>query len=200
MDLSLKERRTLCRYKLSEVKSSLKKAEMELKELQEDTKINKQLNELLSNYISYTVQSKTDFIKQITNKAINYVIPESNLSFDIESTTKNNNIMFKSVIYVNGVAGDINTYGGGVIAMVSFMLRVSFIIMSGRPKYLFLDESLNHLSKQYQDKMSQLIKYICDEYGFTILLVTHQEAFSLAADKNINLNKVGNYISYEDKN
>jgi glutamate synthase domain-containing protein 3 len=98
MDLSLKERRTLCRYKLSEVKSSLKKAEMELKELQEDTKINKQLNELLSNYISYTVQSKTDFIKQITNKAINYVIPESNLSFDIfPSLTKSNNGFINSL-------------------------------------------------------------------------------------------------------
>ena len=77
----------------------------------------------------------------------------------------------------------IDTFGGGVVNVISFLLRVIMIQRFKLSKFMALDESFNNLSESYIPRLSQMLKTLCDEHDYTILSVTHQPALAAAADK-----------------
>jgi ABC-type thiamine transport system ATPase subunit len=52
----------------------------------------------------------------------------------------------------------------------------------GLRKFMALDESFNNVSAEYIPNVSKLLKSLCDDQGFDMLLVTHQEGLAAAAD------------------
>ena len=77
----------------------------------------------------------------------------------------------------------IDTFGGGVVNVISFLLRVIMIQRFKLSKFMALDESFNNLSEEYIPRLSQMLKTLCDDYNYTILSVTHQPVLASAADK-----------------
>lgn len=73
-------------------------------------------------------------------------------------------------------------YGGGVIVVIGILLRVAVIMALNLRRVLLLDESLANVAEQYVPNVSALLKKLCRELGFTILLVTHSEHFAEEAD------------------
>lgn len=74
--------------------------------------------------------------------------------------------------------------GGGVVNVASFLLRV-LLLLSARPplaRLLLLDESFNNVSDEYLPAVTALLRRICEEGSFQILLVTHRPALTDAAD------------------
>ena len=74
--------------------------------------------------------------------------------------------------------------GGGVVNVASFLLRV-LLLLSARPplaRLLVLDESFSNVSEEYLGNVTALLRRICEEGGFEIILVTHRPALADAAD------------------
>jgi len=71
-----------------------------------------------------------------------------------------------------------DSYGGGVIVVAGVLLRVVTIMALKARRFLVLDETLAHVSKQYVPNVSKLLNKLCLELGFNILMVTHTEEFS----------------------
>jgi DNA repair exonuclease SbcCD ATPase subunit len=74
--------------------------------------------------------------------------------------------------------------GGGLVNVASFLLRV-LLLLSARPplaRLLVLDESFSNVSAEYLPTLTALLRRICEEGNFEILLVTHRPELADAAD------------------
>lgn len=72
-------------------------------------------------------------------------------------------------------------FGGGVVNVTAFLLRVLLLQRFKLQKLLVLDEAFNNVSVQYLPAVSGLLQSLADDYGFTILAVTHQPELARAA-------------------
>lgn len=91
---------------------------------------------------------------------------------------------YKILIKKGDTIGDpFDSFGGGVVNVASFLLRVIMIKRFHLQKSLFLDESFNNVSKEYLPKVSELLQTLTNDHKFQITAVTHQPELALAADK-----------------
>lgn len=73
--------------------------------------------------------------------------------------------------------------GGGVAAVVGFLVRLVLLLLkSDVRRVLFLDESFAQLSAEYEPRLAEFMRELIDRTGAQIVLVTHSDAFSDAAD------------------
>jgi hypothetical protein len=91
---------------------------------------------------------------------------------------------YKIQIKKGDLVGDpFDSFGGGVVNLASFLLRVIMIKRFKMAKFLAVDESFNNVSKEYLPKVSELIQTLTNDHGFKILAVTHQPELASAADR-----------------
>ncbi len=77
--------------------------------------------------------------------------------------------------------------GGGLAAVIGFLLRLVVLLLSAHREdtVLVLDETFAHLSAEYEPRMAEFLRDLVERTGVQIILVTHSDAFSDAADTNI---------------
>ena len=75
--------------------------------------------------------------------------------------------------------------GGGVVNVVSFLLRLILLVHSNPPlaRIMFLDESFRHVSPEYVPAVAQLMKELCARMEMSFVMISHQPAFLDYADR-----------------
>lgn len=88
-------------------------------------------------------------------------------------------------VSLNGEVMDIvNAHGGGLVVVIGFLLRVvTLALLGNKYKVMLLDETFSHVSEVYLEPLSMLIKTVTSRLGIQIILVSHQEILTAAADK-----------------
>lgn len=76
-----------------------------------------------------------------------------------------------------------DSFGGGVVNVIAFLLRVIMIKRFHLAKFLAVDESFNNVSEGHLKLVSEMLQKLCHDHGFTVLAVTHQPVLALAADR-----------------
>jgi DNA repair exonuclease SbcCD ATPase subunit len=76
-----------------------------------------------------------------------------------------------------------DSFGGGVANVISFLLRVVMVKRFKLAKFLALDESFNNVSADHLPLVSEMLQRLCRDHGFTVLAVTHQPVLAQAADR-----------------
>src|SRR5277367_541690 len=76
-----------------------------------------------------------------------------------------------------------DSFGGGTVNVIAFLLRVIMIKRFKLAKFLAVDESFNNVSSDHLPLVSEMLKKLCRDHGFTILAVTHQPVLAQAADR-----------------
>ena len=89
----------------------------------------------------------------------------------------------------------LNEQGGGVADVCSMCLQMAFIMMSQVKRVLVIDEPARHMDVVAQERFIAVIKQLCQELKFTIIMVTHSQSFSDNADKVFTVTKKGG-VSY----
>jgi DNA repair exonuclease SbcCD ATPase subunit len=81
--------------------------------------------------------------------------------------------------------GVLGSRGGGVAAVVGFLLRVVVLLLKnhGKSSILVLDESFVHVSELYLPRLAEFIREIVDKSNLQIIMVSHQTIFAEFADK-----------------
>lgn len=113
------------------------------------------------------------------------------LSFRIEQSIKGKTPVVDFVVRTTLADGRtidtdlMSARGGGLVAVVSFLLRLVVLLLSRgkQENLLVLDESFAMLSKDYAASMAEFLRELVDKTGTQILLVTHQDQFADVADK-----------------
>jgi hypothetical protein len=77
----------------------------------------------------------------------------------------------------------LETFGGGVANVASFLLQVLIQKRFKMWKGFILDERFNNVSAQALPKVSKLLRSLAHDGGYTILAVTHQPILAMSADR-----------------
>jgi DNA repair exonuclease SbcCD ATPase subunit len=112
---------------------------------------------------------------------------DSKLRFVIDKKESARGYNYELLMSKGDFTGKImESFGGSVQNIVSFLLRVILIKRFHLAKFIALDETFANIGNEkghhYLEKSSAMLKDLCDNHGFTIMAVTHQPLLSAAAD------------------
>lgn len=81
------------------------------------------------------------------------------------------------------VIGDpMESFGGGPVNLISFLMRVLMIHRFKLAKMMVLDESFNNVSHDHLHAVTALLKTLTDDHDYSILAITHQAELGVGAD------------------
>lgn len=147
-----------------------------------DAKLARDCSTILTELVREQSNIKIGEIENIVNEGLKVVFSD-NIEIKIISSILNNKTTYHIDITQNGVHGTQESFGGGVLAVISLCLRVVMIIYCKRDRILFLDESLGFVSEIYQPSLSNFISQLCKRLGFDITLISHQPRMTAYADR-----------------
>lgn len=90
--------------------------------------------------------------------------------------------------------------GGGLAAIVGFLLRLVVLLLSkdGKEPILILDESFSHVSAEYRRPLAEFIVELVSKTRVQIIMVTHDDVFLDYADKRYRLKLVNGITKVEE--
>lgn len=147
-----------------------------------DAKLARDCSTILTELVREQSNIKIGEIENIVNEGLKVVFSD-NIEIKIISSILNNKTTYHIDITQNGVHGTQESFGGGVLAVISLCLRVVMIIYCKRDRILFLDESLGFVSEIYQPSLSNFISQLCKRLGFDITLISHQPRMTAYTDR-----------------
>ena len=166
-------------------------AENKLVELNHKKEVYTKSVELLTFISEVTKQKLKIGLESMTTYALLYVFNED-YKFLVEFDRRGNlqEIDFKILPPGRTEASDpLDSIGGGVLDVVSFVLRIIAIELS-KPRingFIAYDEPCKHLSTLYRLKMGEFFRYISQELNHQLIIVTHFEELKEYADKQIKI-------------
>lgn len=165
--------------------SEVKKLETEVEKLTDEVDLLDKVEQVLQTVSSKVLGQSTATIDKLVSAGLKIVFDDQKLEFKTTVDKFRGKTSIKFELFENGQTAPLmESYGGGVLVLVGVLLRVVTIIVLGQRRILLLDESLAHLSDQYHANASALLKKLCKELDFTILMVTHQEGFVQHSDRH----------------
>jgi DNA repair ATPase RecN len=106
------------------------------------------------------------------------------ISFVVEKKEGARGTSYRLEVKYGDVQDDpLDTFGGGVVNVTAFLLRVIMVKRFNLAKFLALDEAFNNVSAKYQPKVSQMLQVLVKDYNYKILAVTHQPLLAGAATR-----------------
>jgi len=85
----------------------------------------------------------------------------------------------------------LNGQGGGIADVCSMCLQMAFIMLAQVSRVLIIDEPARHMDLEAQERFIAVLQELCKELNFTIIMVTHSQAFTEGADKVFKIIKKG---------
>ncbi len=161
----------------------LEKCEENAEELQE-------VKTILTLLKNYKMQSKREFILTTINTALQDVF-DQNIRIDIEATSVTStgklNMKYDIVLYQNDIEMARNekllgNNGGGVLSFISILFKILVGYIYSDNKFFLFDESISQVSPLYRPRLAKFLKKFCEQYKFTIVLVSQTEDIDEEAD------------------
>jgi DNA repair exonuclease SbcCD ATPase subunit len=149
------------------------------------------LNEAIGVLNSYADASQERLQRQIealVSHGLRLIFDDQDMTFALRSNFRGKLAVTDFVIRSTLDGQEIETSvldarGGGVAAVVGFILRVVLLLLrSDADRILFLDESFAQVSADYEPKVAEFLRELCDRTGIRIVLVAHSDAFNDVAD------------------
>lgn len=91
-------------------------------------------------------------------------------------------ILFKNDIEVARNEKLLQSSGGGVLSVISVLIKIIINLIYSKEKFFIFDESMTQVSEMYQPRLSAFIKKLCDTQGITLVLITHMPTLAEYAD------------------
>lgn len=162
----------------------------EIETLTEETGVLEKATALLLSVGEDKQESTQRMIEQLVTKGLQLVF-DSSLSFHIVSSIRGKSNVIDFVVrttYGNDVVETpvMDSRGGGLAAVVGFLLRFVVIMLSRgehSSNLIVLDETFAHVSEEYLEPMGKFLSEMVDKTGMQVIMVTHQPQFTEYADK-----------------
>jgi len=125
-------------------------------------------------------------IESIVSGGLQMVFDDRSISFFMRKKETARGSSYEPFMRQGEFAGKpADCFGGGVVNVIAFLLRVIFVKRFKLARCLVLDEAFNNVSVEGGNlaRVSALLRTLCREHKFDILAVTHQPALAQAADR-----------------
>ena len=148
-------------------------------------KHHEQAREIIRTVGQRTQEQLSYHISDITSLALEAVFPNP-YELTVDFVPRRNKTECDLMFYRDGNKIDpFDASGGGAVDVAAFALRIASWSME-QPKsrnVIILDEPLKHLSTDYQEKASTMIKQISEKLGIQFIIVTHETVLATFADR-----------------
>jgi len=128
-------------------------------------------------------------IEELVTRALRAIFIDRDYKFSIRHEIKRGVSAVDFAVIDNGMELNLaDEVGGGIVDVVSLVLRISFLVLY-RPKmrqFLVLDEPTAHVGATYQGNVGKFLKQLTNEMGIQILLTTHSAELAAGADQVFN--------------
>lgn len=174
-----KQRKQDLQYKISELESLTHKNAVEDLALQ-----------ILESVSSQTQEMIKELVDRPVTVAIQTVYNDSTLGFrsDVIRTGDRMEINFLFSRGSNPIPGPIlDSEGGGLVDVASFVLRLCLFRLEGCTGPLILDEPFRHVDKEALVRVAQFAQKVSHDMGIQLIIVTHEDAVASLADNTIRL-------------
>jgi DNA repair exonuclease SbcCD ATPase subunit len=184
--------------RFEEKKKSLENITNFLKESEEKVEVYKQVNLLFEKASVIARKKIKDEIEVLVTRGLQSIFEDSTVSFKVEFVSRRNQI--EADFYLEWedmgkrIKGNItDTFGGGVVDVISTILRLVVLELTKISGPLFLDEPGKMISQQYIHNFGRFLVELSKIFNRQIILITHNEVLSEYAEKTfrVKLNENG---------
>jgi len=166
--------------KIASLKEMLESNIIKQKDLEKDIVVLNESLKVVKLSKHYKIESRKKFILDVINQAL-LIVFDSRYKIDIvaeEKSTNKFNIKYKLVLYKDGKDVSSNnelyeTSGGGILTIISFILKILLGYINSKNKFFILDEVFSQISKEYRSGVAKLLRILSNKYGFTFLIISH---------------------------
>lgn len=149
--------------------------------VKEEHRIVSGASQLLSSAKSFKISKKRDRILSMINIALSDIfqydyclkIVSSDEEKNVVSNLRYNIVLYKGDIEISRNESILDSNGGGVQSIISFMFKLLIGIIHSEQKFFVFDESIIGLSEEYHERFSYFIKRLCEEEDVTIVMTSH---------------------------
>lgn len=175
---------------LREEKESI---ENEVEGLKDEILTLKKVEELFKYLLDEYVHKYAESFSRVVTEGLQTIFHDQDLELDVNVTQRRKKVYVEFETVEGERKGPaLESFGGGVAAVESLLLRILVILKTGLSRTLILDESLASLSEEYIETMSSFLREMCSELDMNILLITHNRNFADHSDTS--------YRAFEEKN
>lgn len=185
--LALSSTKELTYRNLVNAQHMLDKNMAELKEIKEDRLIQESSIKVLNQIIDTMSKDHIKSIVDLVTYGLQTIFTDKDYSLELEvKELRNKNtcqfyLLEKTEEGVKKVILD--DTGGGIKAVVGFVLQVFYIMYYNLKRILFLDECLSAVSQEYLPSLMEFIYTLSEKRGFIFLAICHDTRFMQYADK-----------------
>lgn len=149
--------------------------EKEIDRLNSEIKILDKVVELFKHLLDELIVDNVKKVDSLVTYGLRVAFPDQNLEFKAKVKPGKGKIGVEFETTKDGkIIGDpIETFGGSIVVVESFLLRLIVIIKLALRRVLVLDESFDAVDPEYSSNVSKLLQEMCEKLGFDLLLVTH---------------------------
>ena len=171
----------------------LEKKEKTVEELENSIEDLQQVREIFQNASLLVQNYLTEHFSNIVTKAIQTVFENENLSFKIEFVEKRNKTECLFWLEDNGHKYSLlDDRGYGIADVVSFALKVAYIMLCNTKNVLIQDEPFRNLDKERQPLVSLMVRELAEQLDFQFILASHSEELIEQAHKSFEVTKINN--------
>ena len=164
-------------------RSEFQKYEKSIKDLENQNKLLEFYKSVLDRLTKLYLDSLSDMLSEVYRTV--YDNPMKSILLSMEDFRNKKVIKIKVINKINGqdFVEDFGLEGGAAHIMLGLIVSVYFILTTGLPRIIFVDEGLSQLFPETHIRFMGILKQFVDQLGFTFVIVDHHaERFSDFAD------------------
>jgi DNA repair exonuclease SbcCD ATPase subunit len=173
------------------LQDQIKEEQNNLEELNQKVILYKKYQMIILSVRKYFTDKMKNKYEKIQNWALEYVFSDREYKFNLDITQRRNKPVVDIEIYKtqDGERRSIKLKrsGNGVKTVLQISSIFSSILLSGKEKFIFVDEIGGGISKKHQDKdyfkrMMEWIKSLIAEFDIQMIFITHDKTVQDMSD------------------
>jgi DNA repair exonuclease SbcCD ATPase subunit len=184
------------KVRLELLKRNKKHHTKEIQALELNSKTLHSAREIFQKAATLTQNHLATHLSSIVTKAIKTVFYEKDISFHVEFTGRRNVSECDMWIEEDGNRYSIlDSRGYGMVDIISFSLKVAYILLHTSDNVIILDEPFRQLSLDKHAMASEVLKQLSKELDIQFIIATHSEYLKEYADRAFHVKQDKNGIS-----
>jgi len=184
--------------KLDELKGRKKDIEKEIDSLLSEQVLLQETHEVLKLLLDRMSHDNVEQIEGLVTFGLKSIFGHvySDIKFFFHKSVKRDQLHYEPMLSVDGIEASLDdSFGGGMLCVISFILRIIVVTNLGLYPLIVGDEIFSGVSEEFQKPCSEFLKVMAERMNCDFLLVTHQEQFSENAHTRYKCGKSSNKLS-----
>ena len=177
------------------LESREKKLKQEIQEIDEETILLQKVSVFFRNLIDQEVLETVKLFDEMQTEGLKTIFYDQDLSVESKVDIQRGKVSVEfDVVHKkeNGhviKGSSLNQFGGAVLAVQSFILRVLLSRKNGLRNFFVFDETFPSFDGNYAGKFAEFINYLSEKMNLDVLLVTHDPKMYQHAKKKYRIRK-----------